>query len=196
MKVAIIPARGGSVRVPRKNIKVFHGKPMLTYPVRAAQESKLFDLIVVSTDDADIAHVAYMCGATVMPRAEDDGTTGTQEVAANVLDDLNVRADLACVIYPCTPLLNAHSLTAGLQRLLMPDAKSFAYSVGPDGQDAGAFYWGWALAFRNRTPLEGNSAQVVLPHEMVCDINTPEDWARAEQMYDRRVALIQQAIFN
>ena len=196
MKVAIIPARGGSVRVPRKNIKVFHGKPMLAYPIRAAQESGLFDLIVVSTDDADIANVAYLCGATVLPRAKDDGTTGTQEVAAKALDTLNIRADLACVIYPCTPLLDAASLALGLQRLLMPDAKSYAYSVGPDGKDAGAFYWGWALAFRARTPLQGNAAQVVLPTELVCDINTPEDWARAEQMYDRRAALIQQAIFN
>lgn len=196
MRFAILPARGGSVRVPSKNRRVFHGKPMLEYPIRAAQASGLFDLIVVSTDDPVIAHVAYMCGALVLPRGMDDGTVGTQEIAARVLDELNVWSDLACVIYPCTPLLESEHLQVGLNRLLMPDAKSFAYSVGPDGQDAGAFYWGWVTAFRNRIPLVGNAAHVVLPGECVCDINTPEDWERAEQMFERRQALIQQAISN
>jgi N-acylneuraminate cytidylyltransferase len=65
MRLAVIPARGGSKRIPRKNIKDFHGKPMIAWPIMAAIESKCFDHIIVSTDDAEIAEVAKSYGAEV-----------------------------------------------------------------------------------------------------------------------------------
>ena len=65
MKVAIIPARGGSKRIPGKNIKDFCGKPIIAYSIQAAQDSKLFDHILISTDDEEIAKVAKSCGAEV-----------------------------------------------------------------------------------------------------------------------------------
>lgn len=184
MRVALIPARGGSVRVPRKNIRDFRGRPMLAYPLQLARECSLFDLVVVSTDDFEIADCAFSHGAVVVPREIDDGTTGTQELAGRVLDQLDFSGQ-CCVIYPCTPLLDAEHLSLGRDYLLRPDAKCYARSVGPDGQDAGCFYWGWVRAFRDRRPLDAfNTVDVPLPAQRVCDINTPEDWARAESMFD------------
>lgn len=179
MNVAIIPARGGSVRVPRKNIKLFHGKPMLCYPIEVAKASNLFQLILVSTDDDEIEDTALAMGAVVMRRATDDGSKGTQEVARDVLENLQ-QAHFACVIYPCSPLLLASDLVAGMRALQF---STYSMSVGPDGADAGCFYWGRTHAFRNEVPLDDAVAHVVLPAERVCDINTPDDWARAERLY-------------
>lgn len=185
MRIAVIPARGGSQRIPRKNVREFRGAPMLSYPLMVAQWSGLFDLIVVSTDDAEIAACAFRYGAVVTPRSFDDGTVGTQEIAARVLDQLQVTGGIACVIYPCTPLLDVPHLALGHARLLKPDARCFTRSVGSDGQDAGCYYWGWVRAFRDRRPLdEFNTSDVVLPAERVCDINTEADWSRACSMFD------------
>lgn len=178
MNIAIIPARGGSVRIPRKNIKVFAGKPMLCYPIEAAKASKLFQLIVVSTDDDEIEDTALAMGAVVMRREKDDGRKGTQEIAKDVLT--SIAGHFACVIYPCSPLLLVEDIWRGMRALQF---NTYAMTVGPDGQDAGCFYWGRAHAFREGVPLT-NASHVELPAERVCDINTPEDWARAEHLYD------------
>lgn len=185
MRLAIIPARGGSRRVPRKNCRDFMGKPMLTYPLDAAKASGLFDLIVVSTDDAEIAALAFQHGATVVPREADDGSTGTQEIAARVLDRLELHGAAACVLYPCTPLLLPQDIRAAWETLLQPDIqKCFVRAVGPDGKDAGAMYWGWIRAFRDRRPLDAfNTHDFVMPAERVCDVDWPKDWARAESMF-------------
>lgn len=157
---------------------------MLSYPLDTAKASGLFDLIVVSTDDIEIASLAFHHGATVVPRPLDDGTVGTQEIAARVLDKLGIVGGMVCVIYPCTPLLTPQLLKGGMNRLLSPDARCFVRSVGPDGADAGCFYWGWTLAYRDRKPLdEFNTADFVMPAEHVCDVDTWEDWKRAEAMY-------------
>lgn len=171
--------------MPRKNIREFHGQPMLSYPIKAAQESDLFSLIIVSTDDQEIAGVAFSLGCVVVPRPEDDGSTGTQEIAARILRGVDITDGAACVIYPTSPLLTANDLRRGWQELLTPRAKKFVRSVGADGQDAGCFYWGWARAFLDRAPLDAfNTIDLLLPAERVIDINTPEDWSRAESMFE------------
>lgn len=160
---------------------------MLLYPIEAAQRSGLFDLIVVSTDDAQIAHVAFSAGVMVLPRPFDDGTTGTQEIAGRVLDQLQYAGGEACVIYPTSPLLRVEDLQAGHQALLDVKncTKHFVRAVGPDGNDAGALYVGWVKAFRDRKPLDADhTADLVLPAERVCDINLPCDWENAGRMYD------------
>jgi pseudaminic acid cytidylyltransferase len=102
--IAIIPARGGSKRLPRKNILPIHGNPMLTYPVQAAQKSKMFERIIVSTEDEEIKQIALEVGAEVFQRPEDlarDRATVVQ-VCKHVLDDLgeqNVHPDFFCCIY-------------------------------------------------------------------------------------------------
>lgn len=187
MRIALIPARGGSRRVPRKNVRTFpafNGQPMLSYPIATAKASGLFDLVAVSTDDAEIATVAFQHGAVVVPREVDDGTTGTQEIAARVLEQLHITHGIACVIYATSPLLLPEDLVQGFRELMSPRWAHFCMSVGPDGQDAGCFYWGWVRAFIERQPLEtGLTHRMQLPAERVCDINTPSDWARAESLF-------------
>jgi pseudaminic acid cytidylyltransferase len=134
MKIAVIPARGGSKRIPRKNIKPFAGKPMIAYAIAAARASGLFDHVVVSTDDAEIAQVARDHGAEVpfmRAAALSDDFAGTEEVIADAIrqcDALGWHADLACCIYPGVPLLRAADLAVGLE-LLQRGTASYAMTV-------------------------------------------------------------------
>lgn len=178
MRLAIIPARGGSVRIPRKNIRNFHGKPIIAYSIETAQFSGLFDSVIVSTDDDEIEAVAQNYGAAVFRRPFDDGAKGTQEVAADVLMALP-NVTLACVIYPTCPLLHTSDLQAGLDAL---EGHQFAMSVADPLVDIGCFYWGQADAFRYRLPLIATHTAIV-PLSRAIDINTPEDWTRAEELY-------------
>jgi hypothetical protein len=191
MRVAVIPARGGSQRVPRKNVAPFMGRPMIMYPIVAARDSGLFDLIVVSTDDLEIAEVAFASKCVVVPRPTDDGSTGTQEIAARVLDQLEVT-DIACVIYATSPLLLPEDLKRGWEALHRADhlTKSYAMSVGPDGHDCGNFYFGWARAFRARVELDlATTVKVPLPAERVRDINTHEDMYWAGRQFAKLVGV-------
>lgn len=121
--VAIITARGGSKRIPRKNIKPFLGKPIIAYSIAAALEAGCFDEVMVSTDDEEIAGVARECGAQVpflrSPKASDDFAS-TADVLAEVLAEYRKRGrdfDLGCCIYPTAPFVTAERLEAA-SRLL------------------------------------------------------------------------------
>src|SRR5438445_539476 len=107
--VAIITARGGSKRIPRKNIRPFRGKPMLAWPLQAALTCGLFEEVMVSTEDAEIADVARQYGAVVpflrSPRTADDFAT-TSDVLVEVLETYRSRGrsfETACCIYPSAP---------------------------------------------------------------------------------------------
>jgi hypothetical protein len=116
MNIAVIPARGGSKRIPRKNILPFGGKPMIAYAIAAARESGLFEHVVVSTDDDEIADVAQRHGATVpfrRPKELADDQTVTVPVighAAQWFVDQGQTPAAVCCIYPCVPLLRAQDL--------------------------------------------------------------------------------------
>ena len=117
--VAIIPARGGSKRIPGKNIRPFAGRPMIEYAVALAQSSGLFARIVVSTDSDEVATLAEQAGAEVPFRrpielADDHATTAA--VLEHALDALDARGqyDFACCIYPATPFTTPDDLRAGL----------------------------------------------------------------------------------
>lgn len=111
-----MPARGGSKRIPRKNVIDFCGRPMLSYPLEAATGSGLFDLIHVSTDDEDIAAVARRCGAVTEPRRPPelaDDITPLLPVARWALQTLAAEGrhfDDVFILYPCSPLLEPHDL--------------------------------------------------------------------------------------
>jgi pseudaminic acid cytidylyltransferase len=132
--VAIIPARGGSKRIPRKNIKDFHGRPMIAYPIEVARKSRLFDRIIVSTDDEEIADVSMRYGAEVpfmRPKELADDYAGTNAVVRHCLEWLLEKSqnpEYACCIYATTPFLQAKYLQKGLE-LLKKSGKSFAFSV-------------------------------------------------------------------
>ena len=224
MKLAIIPARGGSKRIPRKNIKLFCGKPMLAWSIEAARSSGCFDRIIVSTDDAEIADVARQHFAEVpffRPPELSDDYVGTTPVIAHAIDWINangsLQVTLACCIYATAPFVSATDLQRGLE--ILADAGSdYAFSVtcypspiqrafritsnrrvemfqpeqfGTRSQDleeawhdAGQFYWGKAAAWLGGKPIFAkDSSPVVLPRHRVQDIDTPEDWARAEWMF-------------
>ena len=111
-KVAIIPARGGSKRIPNKNIKVFAGRPIISYSINAAKDSKLFDRIILSTDSKEIAEIGKSYGAEVpfmRPSELADDYTGTVDVLIHALNWLNVHDkfyNYCCCIYATAPFLN------------------------------------------------------------------------------------------
>lgn len=223
MNIAVIPARGGSKRIPKKNIKNFSGKPIIAYSIEAANESGLFDRIIVSTDDHEIADVARHFGAEVpfmRPAELADDYIGTNSVVKHTVEWLSnngFHIDYACCIYATAPFLNNKYLQEGIKRLKKSN-KLFAFSVtsfsvpilrsfkmNDDNSvqmfwpeylktrsqdlpaayhDAGQFYWGKPEAFLNDYPVFSKySIGVVLPSHLVVDIDTPEDWKRAELIY-------------
>jgi pseudaminic acid cytidylyltransferase len=123
MRLAIIPARGGSKRIPRKNIKPFAGKPMIAYAIHAALASKAFDQVVVSTDDQEIAAISREAGAQVpfmRPAELADDHSPTVPVIAHAIaacDGLGWWADQVCCIYPGVPLIRSADLVEALDLL-------------------------------------------------------------------------------
>lgn len=134
MKLAVIPARGGSKRIPRKNIKLFCGKPMIAWSIEAAQQSGCFDKIVVSTDDAEIAEIARHLGAEVpfvRPPELSDDHTGTIPVIRHAIKWFNERgqvSDQVCCIYATAPFVRESDIRHGLDVLNSADS-DFAFTV-------------------------------------------------------------------
>lgn len=139
--IAIIPARGGSKRIPRKNIRLFRGRPIIAWSIEAALASEAFDRVMVSTDDPEIAETALTLGAEVpflrsVTTADDHATTSA--VLLEVLGgyaSAGQNFDLACCLYPTAPFVRAKDLAAGRARLLasqfdviMPVA-AFSYPI-------------------------------------------------------------------
>ena len=123
MNIAVIPARGGSKRIPRKNIKLFYGLPIIAYAIKAAKQSEIFDDVIVSTDDEEIAEVALNFGATVpwmRPKELSDDYATTVNVMQDAVKKLKTHLiDIKniCCIYPATPLLKPSFLSEGLKVL-------------------------------------------------------------------------------
>jgi N-acylneuraminate cytidylyltransferase len=220
MKIAVIPARGGSKRIPRKNIKLFGGLPMIAWSIRAAIDSQCFDHVLVSTDDEEIASVAKAYGAEVpfvRPASLSDDHTATIPVIAHAIEWQSQQAIAAtevCCIYATAPFILASDIQRGLD-VLQSSGADYAFSVtsyafpiqrairitterriemfqpehfntrSQDLQeawhDAGQFYWGKAHAWLDGKSLfSRDGAPVTLPRFRVQDIDTAEDWERAE----------------
>jgi N-acylneuraminate cytidylyltransferase len=221
--VAIIPARGGSKRIPRKNIKMFHGKPLIAYSIEVALASQLFDKVVVTTDDEEIATVAKAYGAEIpflRPKVLADDFTGTGDVIDHALDVLKKQGenyDYVCTLYATAPLLQKEYLISGFEQLKNSDAvNAFSctsmpfpiqrtFKLNSDGrcemftpeyyttrsqdleeayQDAGQFYWKKLGSVSQEIMFGKDSIPVILPRHLVQDIDTVEDWRRAEVMYE------------
>ncbi|KQW38238.1 pseudaminic acid cytidylyltransferase [Rhizobacter sp. Root404] len=138
MRLAVIPARGGSKRIPRKNIRLFAGRPIIAYSIEAARRSGLFDRIVVSTDDDEIAAIARAEGAEtpfVRPQALADDHSGTIAVVAHAIVELERQgfsARYVCCIYPAAPLLHPTSIRDAYDRLV-ESGKAFSFGVASYG---------------------------------------------------------------
>lgn len=127
--IAIITARGGSKRIPRKNIKEFMGKPMLAYAIEAAKKSGMFEEIMVSTEDLEIAEIAKKYGAKV-PFMRSEKTANdyaiTYDVLKEVIEEYKKRGktyDNICCIYPCVPFLTAEILHTAFDKFIKSDAE-------------------------------------------------------------------------
>lgn len=221
--VCIIPARGGSKRIPKKNIKEFHNKPLISYSIELALASKLFDKVIVSTDDETIAKVAKEYGAEVpfvRPKNLSDDFIGTAQVIEHTLEFLklqNETYDFVCTLYATAPLLDLKYLKEGFKRLKNSHAhQSFSATTMPfpiqrtfqltkDGrckmftpehfssrsqdleeayQDAGQFYWENTHNTSDDIIFGKDSIPIILPRHLVQDIDTLEDFKRAEIMYE------------
>lgn len=223
MRLAVIPARGGSKRIPRKNVKPFCGKPMIAWSIEAAQSSGCFDRVIVSTDDAEIADVARTWGAEVpfvRPASLSDDHTGTIPVIAHAVEWVRAHGQApteVCTLYATAPFVRGQDLQQGLQ-MLLDQGGDYAFAVTSYAfpiqravritqagrvqmfdpaqfttrsqdleeayHDAGQFYWGKADAWLQSAPIfSERSAPVMLPRHRVQDIDTPEDWLRAELMF-------------
>lgn len=222
MKVAIIPARGGSKRIPRKNIKEFCGKPMIAYSIKAAIDSELFDKVIVSTDDEEIANIAKQYGAEtpfMRPPELSDDYTATIPVIAHAITQLQKEGpvEIACCIYATAPFIqikylqeaytllkdtgssysfSATSFPFPIQRAIKLNQRHQVEMFQPEHfntrsqdleeayHDAGQFYFGTAEAWLNEEPIfSKHSTATVLPRHLVQDIDTLEDFKRAELMF-------------
>ena len=220
MRIAVIPARGGSKRIPRKNIKNFNGKPMIAWSIEAAKESRLFEKIIVSTDDEEIAEIASEWGAEVpflRPAALSNDFVGMTEVVAHATQwaiDQIFELESVCCIHATAPFVKVEDLKRGHEALDSGDW-DYAFTVtdfaapifrsfketkqggiemffpehfGTRSQDlpvalhdAGQFYWGRPEAWmRGRRIFSINSKPILIPRWRVQDIDTSEDWERAE----------------
>ena len=185
--LCVIPARGGSQRIPKKNIKHFFGSPIISASIKRAQESLRFERIVVSTDDEYTAKVARHYDAEVHERNDyySQDEVGTQEVTQRVIKDLEYDGQFTCCLYATAPLLLPADLVVASRWLENDASVAYVMSVGAHPlRDAGGFYYGKTGAFREGVSLISQYTRFyVLPERRVCDINTLEDWERAEKMY-------------
>src|SRR5690554_3236810 len=133
--VAVIPARGGSKRIPRKNIREFAGKPMIAWSIEAALASGCFDRVIVSTDDEEIANVAIEWGAEVpfrRPAELSDDYTGTIPVIAHSISWMHEQGDnpgAVCCLYATAPFVQPQDLKDGYNALKNGQDIDFAFSV-------------------------------------------------------------------
>ena len=218
--ICIIPARGGSKRIPGKNTKDFLGKPLIAYSIEAALNSKVFSEVIVSTDDEMIANVAREFGASVPffrdASLSDDYATST-DVVKDAIKRINSSFSDVCCLYATAPLITAAILkeAAGefkkheckflfsttafdfpIQRAIKIDEnarvsmfypqfeKTRSQDLEPAFHDAGAFYFGKKEAWLECSAIFApHSKAYLLPRNLVCDIDTLEDFEFAKKLY-------------
>ncbi len=224
MRLCVIPARGGSKRIPRKNIKSFCGQSMIAYSIKVAIASECFDKVIVSTDDQEIAEVAKSFRAEVpfiRPDELANDYTATIPVIKHAIewfDDQGRSPSEVCCLYATAPFVQEDSIRKAYKKMKQEKADycftvtSFAFPIQraikitaenriemfyseyletrsqdleESYHDAGQFYWGKAEAFKQQKPLfSKGSTPYILPRHLVQDVDTPEDWKRAELMYE------------
>lgn len=230
--IALIPARGGSKRVPKKNIRNFLGKPIIAYTIEAAKESGCFDRIIVSTDCPEIKEVALSLGVEVpFQRPDDiadDFSTAIDVIKHTItwLKEEKVEFDLICCLYATAPFMRSSDIILGHEKLTNSPNADYAVTVTsfpfpiqrgvmikndrmemfqPEHfltrsqdleesyHDAAQIYWGRPDAFLNDIPVLSKQAiPIVLPRHLVQDIDTEEDWVRAEMLFKANQLLLKE----
>jgi len=156
MNIAVIPARGGSKRIPRKNIKEFNGKPAISYAIKAAFESQVFSEVIVSTDDEEIAEYSRSQGAKI-PWLRSEELSNDFATTSQVMQDAVLKLDSedlenVCCIYPVTPLLRPKYISEGLRVLKNLDW-SYVFSAVKNDSNPQRFF----------TLNSSNSVSMLLP---------------------------------
>ena len=223
MNICIIPARGGSKRIPRKNVKTFNGKPIIAYSIEAAIESNCFDKVIVSTDDSEISKVAKGFGAEVpfiRPAEISNDLAATNPVVSHAVNWMESQGNLVnhiCCLYATAPFIEPNSISTAYKKFKEMNA-DFCFSVtsfpfpiqraikirkngkvelfqsehfhkrsqdlDESYHDAGQFYWGTKQAFDKEISILSETViPFILPRYLVQDIDSPEDWIRAEIMH-------------
>ena len=221
--IAIIPARGGSKRIPGKNIKPFFGKPIIAYSIETAIQSNLFDKVIVSTDSEQIASVAKQYGAEI-PFVRDeqlaDDYTPLWEVIYDAIVNINsdnYELDYVCCILSTAPFIRIEDINKGFEiirnrkvgsvfavttfpfpilraqkimanghlEMFWPEYElTFSNDLPEAYHDAGQFYWLDVKKFLlDKKMYAADSMPVILPRNIVQDIDTPEDWKIAEDKF-------------
>lgn len=222
MDVAVIPARGGSKRIPRKNIKKFAGQPMITYAIEIAQNARCFDKIIVSSDSEEIIEISKKAGAEVLfkrPASLSDDHTPTVPVIRHAIEKLaalNLQASLVCCLYPTAPFVQTANLNEAMEivknnpknfcfplcEFPSPIQRSLTLNENMESEpffsenelvrtqdlkkayfDAGQFYVGHADLWKACNQLHSNAVCIEIPYWRAVDIDTIEDWTRAEKLY-------------
>jgi pseudaminic acid cytidylyltransferase len=222
MKVAVIPARGGSKRIPKKNIKTFYGKPMIAWSIEAAVNSGIFDKVIVSTDNEEISNISLEYGAEVPfirpDEISDDYAVTTEVIAhsANWFKKEGLEVESITCIYATAPFLDVEDLIEGIN-IFESESWEYVFTVTdfaapifrafrqtqsgglemyypeffetrsqdlPQAlHDAGQFYIARPTTWvKNKRIFDKNSRPLIIPRYRVQDIDTEEDWERAEMM--------------
>jgi CMP-N,N'-diacetyllegionaminic acid synthase len=221
--IAIIPARGGSKSIPKKNIKILGNKPLIAYPIELAKSIKNIDRVIVSTDSEEIAVVAKQYGAEVpfiRPFDISQDNTPTLPVLQHAVKYLeeteNYKADLIVLLYPTSPFLRRERVEEGIQLLktekhhsvigvvkdwgrywvneenkenvekhviLYPKKRVNRQYYKPLYKEDGAIYFSdyETIILQNKIVDDSNPGFVIVGEDERCDIDTPEDWKRAEE---------------
>ena len=205
--IAVITARGGSKRIPRKNIKEFCGKPIIAYSIEAALESGLFDEVMVSTDDEEIAEIAKEYGASV-PFLRSENNSDDHATSADVLSEVlfeyrsrDSEFDILACIYPTAPFITAEELRNAAKLLTNTDTSSVvavtdltwerpenaltrSQDLPRTAHDCGRFYFARTASWeRFRSFMMPNCRGYYIDPALVQDIDTPSDWRMAEMKY-------------
>lgn len=178
LPIAVIPARGGSKRIPRKNIRLFNGKPMIAHAIISLQKANLFENIYVSTDDKEIARISKHYGATIpflRPDLLSGDSTGTTEVIGDFLQSLRVEpSKVVCCAYATNPFLSPENLVAAFNQLSESSIADYSCAVSK-----------YNYPVQRSLELDGNGLiQMVAPENLLRHSQTlPERWHDAGQFY-------------
>ena len=199
--IVIVPARGGSKRIPRKNIKPFFGVPILAHTITEIRNTELFSMILVSTEDEEISKVALNAGATVLlrPLALADDFTSMVDVIASVLaqlgDEVNLEKEIVCCIYPVTPEIKKEYISEALQ-ILIRDELDYVFTAKPfQSSPARSFQRGSDGKSKMNSPENLNSRTQDLP-ELFHDaalfyLGKAKAWADKKPILDGNSKFIQ-----
>jgi CMP-N,N'-diacetyllegionaminic acid synthase len=179
--LGVIPARGGSKRIPRKNIKPLHNSPLIAYTIRAAQDSQLLTTWVVSTDDEQIRDVALSFGAYVVRRPEElaGDLTSSDEVALHALEWMGPGYDMVVLLHPTSPIRDPEHIDEAIETLWFSDAPSLAsveYAKRSYRHNASIY----AVKTPFRTLYNDQTIPFLMDKKHSLDIDDEMDWQIAE----------------